>query len=206
MAEPAAPGQRERNKIDKLQRIKDAAHRLFAEKGVDDATVREIARAAGVGLGTLFLYASDKRDLLFLLCTDELEALTVRAFTDAPRGGDFLDEIVGVLTPYYEYFAAEPGLSRSVLRELIFFVDGEQGRRFQQNRRRVIAGLTERSAVAMAEGRIRASAEAEVVGRMLFGLYQAELRAWLLDDAPDPAAGTASLRRVLKVAMDGLAP
>ena len=70
------PGLRERNKIEKLQRITAAARDLFIEKGFDETTTREIAQRAHVGLGTLFLYATDKRDLLFLICTEELEALT----------------------------------------------------------------------------------------------------------------------------------
>ena len=40
-------GQREKNKIDKLRRIKDAAQELFLSKGFDDTTTREIALRAG---------------------------------------------------------------------------------------------------------------------------------------------------------------
>ena len=69
-------GQRERNKIDKLRRIKDAARELFIEKGFDDTMTREIAIRAGVGLGTIFIYAANKRDLLFLIVNDELENIT----------------------------------------------------------------------------------------------------------------------------------
>ena len=73
--------QRERNKLDKLRRIKAAARELFLEQGYDNATTREIARRAEVGLGTLFSYASDKRDLLFLIYNDMQEALTRTAFS-----------------------------------------------------------------------------------------------------------------------------
>ncbi|MBK8457628.1 MAG: TetR/AcrR family transcriptional regulator [Phyllobacteriaceae bacterium] len=44
--------------------IIDAAHRLFSEKGFDGTSVAEIARAAEVAEGTLYLYAATKRDLL----------------------------------------------------------------------------------------------------------------------------------------------
>ena len=47
-------GQRERNKRDKLRRIKAAAWELFLDKGYDATTTREIAVKAGVGLGTVF--------------------------------------------------------------------------------------------------------------------------------------------------------
>lgn len=44
--------------------IIDAAHRLFSEKGFDGTSVAEIARAADVAEGTLYLYAATKRDML----------------------------------------------------------------------------------------------------------------------------------------------
>jgi len=58
-------GKRQRNKVDKLLRIKAAARHLFVSRGYDDTTTREIALRAGVGMGTVFIYAANKRDLLF---------------------------------------------------------------------------------------------------------------------------------------------
>ena len=51
----------------------------FVAKGFDDTTMREIAVRAGVGLGTIFLYAKDKRDLLFLTINEPLEQITQEA-------------------------------------------------------------------------------------------------------------------------------
>ena len=45
----------------------EAARELFLAKGFDNTTIREIALRAGVGLGTVFVYAKNKRDLLFLI-------------------------------------------------------------------------------------------------------------------------------------------
>ena len=63
----SATGRRERNRQDKRERIRDAAEDLFNECGYDAATTRDIAHRAGVSLGTLFNYADDKRDLIFLI-------------------------------------------------------------------------------------------------------------------------------------------
>src|SRR5579884_4279721 len=79
LALPSPSGQRERNKLDKLRRIKDAARELFVAKGFDDTTTREIALRAGVGIGTIFVYAENKRDLLFLIANEELEKVTAQA-------------------------------------------------------------------------------------------------------------------------------
>jgi AcrR family transcriptional regulator len=43
--------------------ILDAARKVFAAKGFDDASVDEIAHTAGVAKGTLYLYYPSKRDI-----------------------------------------------------------------------------------------------------------------------------------------------
>jgi AcrR family transcriptional regulator len=46
------------------QAILDGAQRLFADKGFDSTTTRDIARAAGIASGTLFNYFSTKEAIL----------------------------------------------------------------------------------------------------------------------------------------------
>lgn len=196
---------RERNRRDKLQRITAAARALFVEKGFDETTTREIAQRANVALGTLFLYATDKRDLLFLICTDELEALTDKAFDAVPQENRLIDELIHIFEFYYGYFAEQPGLSKYILRELTFFVSGVQGQRFQSNRHRVISQLVEHLKGAKARRLLQDGADPADVGWVVFAIYQAEIREWLIDPAPDPADGLESLRRALNVALDGCA-
>src|SRR6187399_18349 len=87
-----APTLRELNKADKRQRIQEAARRLFGTQGFDANSIRQIADRARVGLATLFLYAGDKRDLLFLAGNDDLEALTKIAFAKVDPTKSLLDQ------------------------------------------------------------------------------------------------------------------
>src|SRR5438045_7862535 len=45
--------------------ILEAARKVFAKKGFSDATVDDIALAAGVAKGTVYLYYSSKREVYF---------------------------------------------------------------------------------------------------------------------------------------------
>ena len=45
--------------------ILDAATRVFASKGFNRATIRDVAQAAGVADGTIYNYFANKTDLLF---------------------------------------------------------------------------------------------------------------------------------------------
>jgi AcrR family transcriptional regulator len=53
---------------DKRQAILHAARELFASQGYDDTTIAEIARAAGVAVGTVYLYFENKHDILVDVC------------------------------------------------------------------------------------------------------------------------------------------
>ena len=59
-------GVRERSKRERQDRIMMAARTMLAEQGYDATTLRQVAERAGLGLGTLFNYISDKRDLIYL--------------------------------------------------------------------------------------------------------------------------------------------
>ena len=58
-------------KIVKKQRIQDAAIRVMAKQGYHGTTISQIAKAAGVADGTIYLYFENKDDLL-LKTIDEL--------------------------------------------------------------------------------------------------------------------------------------
>jgi AcrR family transcriptional regulator len=49
---------------DKRGAIIEAARTLFAKQGYEETTIAEIARAAGVGVGTVYLYFQNKRQIL----------------------------------------------------------------------------------------------------------------------------------------------
>jgi AcrR family transcriptional regulator len=55
------------------RRILRTAARLFRRRGFDDATTRDVARAAGVGAGTLFNYYPSKEALALALVARGLE-------------------------------------------------------------------------------------------------------------------------------------
>ncbi len=65
--------------------ICDAALRLFSRKGFHRTTVREIAEACGLGIGTLYSYIKAKEDILYLVYRRILETFEAR-MREATRG------------------------------------------------------------------------------------------------------------------------
>src|SRR3984893_19436051 len=92
---PNQLGLREQNKVEKSERIRVAARELFSKHGYESATLRQIAKRAHVGLGTVFNYAQDKRDLVFLIFNEELAAVTDRALKAGQSHHSLLDQFTG---------------------------------------------------------------------------------------------------------------
>src|SRR5450432_1475305 len=61
------------------QRLVSAAMAAFTEHGADDASLEEIARRAGLGIGTLYRHFPTRQALLEAVYQDQIEALRVRA-------------------------------------------------------------------------------------------------------------------------------
>ena len=113
-------GRRERNKLDKLERITAAAGELFAERGVDDVTTQEIADRADIGTGTLFLYAKTKGELLLLVQNSAYADALERGTAAASTLDDPLDAIMAILTPVVECNRTQVDNGRTYLREIVF--------------------------------------------------------------------------------------
>ncbi|WP_244563918.1 TetR/AcrR family transcriptional regulator [Ensifer aridi] len=201
-----AVGTRERNKQDKLMRIKTSALELFVSKGFDDTTTREIAGAAGVGLGTVFVYAETKRDLLFLIVNDDLEDCVARsaAYCDPTRS--LFQNILGILRIHYEYFARLPVLSRQALREMYFYQTGKQAERFMRTRERLSGLIGKLIGEAIAARVIHSEEPIDTIAQTIFAIYQVDLRRWLSTDDLDIDAAMEHLGHQLMVLMKGLSP
>lgn len=197
---------REQHKTDKLRRIKAAARELFIAQGFDATTIRQIADHAGVGLATLFLYAADKRDLLFLTCNDELAALTERAFTDVGHETGLVARLTVAFRHFFLFYAENRTLSRDLLRELTFFTAGQHSARFQATRAATIAKIAETVAQAATEKAIAPAQPPALVAEVIFFVFAAEVRQWLAKETAPPEAGVQRLASMLQVVIEGLHP
>jgi len=64
------------------RRIADAAVQLFIKNGFHKTTTRQIARAAGSSIGSLYEYFASKEDILYMVC-ESIHAEVERGITEA---------------------------------------------------------------------------------------------------------------------------
>jgi AcrR family transcriptional regulator len=79
------------------RQIADAAVQLFIDKGFHKTTTRQIARAAGFSIGSLYEYFASKEDILYMVCEAihaEVERGVSEAMSRAKGGRDALVKII----------------------------------------------------------------------------------------------------------------
>ena len=104
-------------------RILVAAEAVFAAKGFDGASTREIAAAAGVNISSLHYHWESKETLYFAVFEhvyDRIVALVPSSIPDAsldrPASREVVDEVMGRL---YDFFADNPTIPRLMVRRLL---------------------------------------------------------------------------------------
>jgi AcrR family transcriptional regulator len=170
-------GQRERNKRDKLLRIKNAARELFISKG----------------------------DLLFLIANEDLAAAMQAARADIAQDVPLLNNLLTIFRDHYEYFSRQPELSRLMLREMLFYDSGEQANRFRATREHFMALINECVSLAQDRKEIVPTEDAAQIGWVIFCLYQVEIRRWLTERKLNLQVGMARLEKAISIVLKGVA-
>lgn len=83
------------------QMIKGAVS-LFIEKGFHKTTTREIAKASGFSIGTLYEYIRTKEDVLFLVCDSIYERVKDRMEQVIDTEKKTIDSLIHAVTSYFQ--------------------------------------------------------------------------------------------------------
>lgn len=193
---------RARRKEQTLRRIEEAGWNLFATRGYETTSTREIAEAADIAAGTLFNYFPEKRGLLIHLMQQRIDAAASQAF-DALKPSTLELELTQIFSALTECYAKERRLSRIFIKELLF-TDGEQRAEsaawtFGFVTR--IAGLVKS---AQQRGELDPSVDPMEAAQQVFSAHYFGLVTWLGGTIPSRAAQEEQLRASLRLLLRGL--
>jgi TetR/AcrR family fatty acid metabolism transcriptional regulator len=166
-------------KAEKRLAILDGAVKVFAEKGFFNTTVAEVARAAGVADGTIYLYFKSKDDLLLSVFDEKMEQLcaTAREATaDAPTAAEALRRVCEVHLSAVQTNPAVAAVLIVELRQSNAFVRNIEKPRLVEYLT-LIADIVRRG---QANGEFRHDAHPGAVKRALFGALDEIALGWLL--------------------------
>jgi AcrR family transcriptional regulator len=97
---------KEREKQQRREDIVSAAEKVFFEKGIDIATMDDVAEMAELSKGTLYLYFKSKTELHFAICVRGLEMMK-ELFANSVRPDKTAIENLVAIGQAYVQFASE---------------------------------------------------------------------------------------------------
>ncbi|MBV8923959.1 MAG: TetR/AcrR family transcriptional regulator [Bradyrhizobium sp.] len=197
-------GLRERNKLEKVERITSAARRQFANKGYDGTTLRDIAKEAHVALGTLGFYAENKRDLVLLIFNETMPPILEKSKKAGVYEGSLVEALSKFFRPAFTAYAEKPDLHRTVLRENVFHSRSPHAREFHRIRTETIGLVRDLIQQARAAGEIRPYIDVELGARTVFFLFFAVVRWWLAAERPEVELGLTEFRSMCALLLDGM--
>lgn len=188
---------RDRRKAEKLDAIRNAARQLFATHGFHETPMREVARIADVGFGTVSAYASDKAGLAAMLFVEDLGQLDpVFAKTNPDR--PLLDQIIDNFAMTFRFWASKPELSRVVL-PMLGNADKPYIDMIMRRRATIRASLIGWLGDFQKQGVIAAGLDLEQAAELLFALYIACVNDWLNAHEQDVESGIERMRYLMEI-------
>jgi len=113
-------GLRETKKRQTRKAILTAAIKLFSEKGFEETSIEELARAAGVGKGTIYGYFRTKQEIFLAFCEEEIEYVFTRLEQEGDPAAPLLDQIVFLSMCQFDFVTQNREFGRLFCREMAY--------------------------------------------------------------------------------------
>jgi len=166
--------------------------------------MRQISQTADVGEGTVFLYAKDKRELLFRIFKDDLTAVFDEAFEQVPRNAAFLEQVIAFTTPLLRFLQPHGALARIMVREN-FNLTGPAEEDFAALRANINGKFGQLLQQARQQGDIRTDLELTTLIDAIWANFRFYADDWLGQRKPVLHDGISRVRAGLTLLFEGIA-
>ena len=182
----------------------DAALRIFAEKGFQNATITEISKEAGVSEATIYEYFGTKEDLLFAIP----EKISNETFEKSTKVIPYIKGVEGkiraILLFYVQLYQSNPHYSALVLLQLM------SNKRFRQTPahaaiRRSSHGLLDCIKEGIEDGTFKKDSNPYLIRSMLMGAIEHLFIHWHMQGMPKRKTSIADmLDPLIEIILDGI--
>jgi TetR/AcrR family fatty acid metabolism transcriptional regulator len=176
--------------IDKRDSILRAATQVFARRGYFQSQVADIARAAGVAAGTVYLYFRSKDDLLVSIFERTMKETLAEGRAAIAGVDDPADRLRRIARLHLDRMGRDRDLA------VVFQVELRQSTKFMERfsstyLRDYLGIIRDTIADGQARGRFRAGVKPTVAAKALFGALDEMATNWILTRRKYSLAGQA---------------
>ena len=165
--------------VDKREAILKAATRVFAQNGFFNAQVADVAKAAGVAAGTVYLYFRSKDDLLVSLFERTMKDAIAAGRAALVGATDPRERLRRIARLHLERLGRDRDLA------VVFQVELRQSTKFMERfsatlLRDYLGLIRETLAAGQASGQFRADLNPTIAAKVFFGALDEMATNWIL--------------------------
>jgi AcrR family transcriptional regulator len=198
-------GLREQKKQKTRAAIMEAALRLFGDRGYENTSISSLAKAAGIGKGTIYSYFTSKSEILLAFCEEELACLHQELRHSIPAETPLAEKLLLIFMYEFRYVTRSKGFGRTLMREMIFpkELTTEKSREIEEQFIQFfILMFTE----AQERGQLRRDIDLPLTCGHFYALYLMSLSAWYSGRLLAEEDVRAALQVMFEQALTGLMP
>lgn len=166
-------------------KVVEAARNLFAQRGYDAATIRDIAREAGMSTGAVFANFQDKSELFDTVLAEDLARLAEALTRGVKDGTDLKSRLLDGFVAGYEATLEQLPLVQAVVARA-WHQPLQEARKGRELIAPVIEGLQQLVADAIKAGELKSGTDAALVTELVWVAYLSNYRraaydSWTID-------------------------
>ncbi len=176
-SETEAPrlNRRQAAKVRTRQKVLDAARQLFAERGYEPATIRDIAKGAGMSTGAVFANFQDKAELFEAVLATDMVKLAETMKAAAAAGGSTRARVLGALDAGYHGSLEQLPLVQAVIARS-WFQPVAAEMRTRDAIKPLLAVVTDALQAGVGEGELRQDADVRLLGELIYDAFLSNYR------------------------------
>ena len=166
---------RQAAKVRTRQKVLDAARRLFAERGYEPATIRDIAKGAGMSTGAVFANFQDKAELFeAVLATDMVQLAETMKAAAAAESSTRARVLAALGAGYHGSLEQLPLVQAVIARSWFQPVAAEM--RTRDAIKPLLAVVTDALQAGVGEGELRQDADVRLLGELIYDAFLSNFR------------------------------
>lgn len=166
---------RQAAKVRTRQKVLDAARQLFAERGYEPATIRDIAKGAGMSTGAVFANFQDKAELFEAVLSTDLVKLAETMKAAAAGEGSTRARLLSALGAGYHGSLEQLPLVQAVIARS-WFQPVAAEMRTRAAIKPILSVVTDTLQAGVREGELRQDADVRLLGELIYDAFLSNYR------------------------------
>ncbi|MEJ6789201.1 TetR/AcrR family transcriptional regulator [Brevundimonas sp. BR2-1] len=166
---------RQTAKVRTRQKVLDAARQLFGERGYEPATIRDIAKGAGMSTGAVFANFQDKAELFEAVLATDMVKLADTLKTAAAAETTVRGRLLAALTAGYHGSLEQLPLVQAVVARS-WFQPVAAEMRSREAVKPLVSVVTDALQAGVADRELRQDADVRLLGEMIYDAWLSNYR------------------------------